>query len=177
MVSTCPLWMVHCPQSWKLLLPSNFDPCHQLSSYWKNVSWFHKKCIMPTTTSTPYDTITRKSLFQLNSIFSNASSTLKSQQSPNLKFQGCPLQKLFLHLQGCLHLLHNIFTISLLQHKSSQISSSRQIQNFSKNCHLLFLHHLILSPTLTLKNFYIDNTDADFTIMNICAKLQHLVQQ
>ena len=35
MVSTRPLWMVHWPQVWKLLLPSNFDPCHQFSSHWK----------------------------------------------------------------------------------------------------------------------------------------------
>ena len=72
----------------------------------QTVSWFPHKTTIPTSTVTyiiittakylnaalkqinknpllrPYDTITRKAPFQLNPIFSNASSVLKSQQYP-----------------------------------------------------------------------------------------------
>ena len=37
MVSICPLWMVHRPHSWALLLPSNLDTCHQFSPHWKKI--------------------------------------------------------------------------------------------------------------------------------------------
>ena len=90
----------------------------------QSVSWFSHKLIMQNSTATdiftatakyltaalrqinknpllpPYDTITCNALFQIDYIFSNASSALKPQQLPTfLNFQGCSLQNQLLHLQ------------------------------------------------------------------------------
>ena len=106
MISTCPLRMVHWPQFWALLFPLNVYTCHQFIMHWIKCllvspqthhanCHFHRhnysnrqrfNCSIKTNQQnlllSPYDTITRKALFQLDSIFSNASSALKPQQPP-----------------------------------------------------------------------------------------------
>ena len=129
----------------------------------QSVSWFPHKLIMPTDTATdiiivtskdltvalrqlnknpllpPSDTITRNVLSQLDSIFSNSSSALKPRQPPHFWIsKGVHSKTALLHLQGCLHPLHRIFTISPLQQKTSQRSSSRQFQSFSRNITFFF---------------------------------------
>ena len=103
-------------------LHQTWIPAINLFYIGKIVSWFPPKLIIPTATATdiiistakyllsalkkinktsllpPSDTITRKSPFQLNSIFYNAYSALKSQQYPFLNFQGFPLQNPLLQL-------------------------------------------------------------------------------
>ena len=91
----------------------------------------------------PSDTITRKSLFQIDYIFSNASSALKSQQSPVFKLPRVSTPKLFLHSQGCIHLLYNIFTIYPLQHKNNCRDIQAEYPQILQKCHRFFLRHQI----------------------------------
>ena len=117
MVSTFPLWMVHRPQSWTLLSSSNLDTYHQLSLHWKNCLFvtpqthhtnFHRhwnncrnhqgfNCSIEINQQNPLfppsDIITHKTLFQINSTFSNDSSALKLQQSTILKLPSLPTPK------------------------------------------------------------------------------------
>ena len=158
----------HCRQIW---IPSTNSV-----RIGKPVSLFPHKLFIPTATATniiiaavkyltaalkqinknpilpPYDTITRKALFQLDSILSNASYALKLQQSPFLNFQGFPLQNPLLHLQGCLHLLHKISTIYLLQHKNIAEIFSLPNPKLLQKHHLFFLHKPNSSPTLTISH-------------------------
>ena len=132
----------------------------------QSVSWFTHEIIIRTVTATeifiatpkdlivplrqikenpllqPYYTITRKARFQLNSIFSNASSTLKPQQPPTFK-----LPRVFTPKPIAAPLMLSPsttqdFTISPLQHKN--------IADVFKppNPKLLQKHHIFFSITL-----------------------------
>ena len=124
----------------------------------QNFSWFPHKLTMPTATSTKIiivtdknitaslkqtnkhplfstsDTITLKSLFQLDSIFSNASYALKSQQSPIFKIPRVSTPK---HVAAPPRVYpfttQNFQNIYPTTQQTLQRYLSHKIQNFSKN--------------------------------------------
>ena len=98
----------------------------------------------------PYDAITHKTLSQIYYIFSDASSAIKSQLPPILKFQGCPLQTLLLYLQLCLHLSHKFFIVS--SQTTQKIAEIFELSNpkLPPKHHILLLHRLNSSPILAV---------------------------
>ena len=102
----------------------------------------------------PSDTITRKALFQLNSIFSNTSSAIKSQQSPILKLPGVSTPKTVTAPPRVPQSTTQYFTISSLQHKSIADIFEPSNPKLLQKHHLFFLHHLNSSPTFSLSLAY-----------------------
>ena len=155
-----------CHQTW---MPAN-------NSFYigQSVSWFPHKLIMPTATATeiiiatakdltaalrqinqnpllpPYYTITCKELFQLNSIFSNASSTIKSQQPPTFKLPMVFTPKPIAAPPRVSPSTTQDFIIYPLQHKNiADIFEPPNPKLLQKHQRFL-IHHPNSSPTLTL---------------------------
>ena len=186
---------------WELLLPSNWDTCHQFSSHRKKCLLVSHKPIMPTATATdiiiatskyltaalrqinkkplmpPSDTITRKALLQLYSILSNASSALKPQQPPTFKlpmlFTTKPIITSLRVSPSTTQDFHNISPTKKKHCRDIQASKPKDYQKTSP----------LPSPSPKLKSnphpntSSLDNTNSDFTTMNLSAKLQHLFWQ
>ena len=176
-------------------------PATNSVSIGQTVYWFPHKLIMPTDGTTniiivtakyltlalkkinknpilpPSDTITRKAFFQLDSVFSNVSSALKSKQPPIFEIPrvstpkpvAAPPRLYPSTTQG----FHNIFPTTQKHCRGLQAAKSKNSPKTSP----------FLSPSPKFNSIprpitsSLDNTVAAFTTMNLLAKLQHIVQQ
>ena len=152
----------------------------------------------------PSDNITCKSLFQLDSIFYNASYALKSKQPPILKLPPKPIALPPRVFPSTTQDFHNIYLTT--QKHSRDIRDEKPIAlpprvfpSTTKDFHNIYLttqkHRRdirdekpknspkkspLLSPSPKLNSnplpstCYLDNTDSTFTNMNLPSKLQHL---
>ena len=125
----------------------------------------------------PSDTITRKALYQLGYIFSNAYSSLKPQQPPTFKLTRVFTQKPIAEpprvSPSITKDFHNISPTTqknLRDIRAAKSKASPKTSHFS-------------SPSPKFKSnpqpntSYLDKTNAAFKTMNLPAKLQHQVQQ
>ena len=124
----------------------------------------------------PSDTITHKLLFQIDSIFSNASSSMKSQQSPTFRLPRVSTSKTFAAPPRA-----SPYTTQYFHSISPTTQKHRRDIQAVKSKTSLKYHCFSLLPKFKSnprpRILSLDNTDAYFTKMNLPAKLQHLVQQ
>ena len=125
----------------------------------------NKNPLMP-----PSDTITRKSLFQLDSIFYNASYALKSKQPPILKLPPKPIALPPRVFPSTTQDFHNIY---LTTQKHRRDIRDEKPKNSPKKSPLLSPSPKLNSNPLP-STCYLDNTASSFTNMNLPSILQHL---
>ena len=125
----------------------------------------------------PSDTITRKALFQLDSVAYDSSSTIKSQKPPTFKLPRVSTPKNValpsrVSPSTTQH-FHNIFPTTP---KHRRYLWAVKYKTYPKISNFIFTSPKLKSNTLCSIS-YIDNTADAFTSMHINDKLQHLVQQ